>query len=494
MFGLWMQQRTCFQKLATQPTLGTPNLRQLTVSMGSKRSTGSLEATKDLEPKRMSDLAKFLAQREDRCQMGLERLIVHRRSGSIDFPHELFEDLDIGELRVMIDQGQATGYEPNAKESRKQIREKSEVQIYTSIYKCPLVVVDTVALLSAEAGGETHFGQHQRQITAFRFSLCSDDKGGVQFRVNKKLVQQEGIRGVLEVEHNVRCVKQTERMAMEILQKPGVLYGMVLKRKRGDSEWVEVTNLSTAKALTSNIALPQAHEPARQAPIKVPATPPGKKPRTAASFTFLGHAGQPDNTSPTLPSLKEDCKASGSTGSVYSDSINNLARCSFPDSQKGSHCKHIVNMDTDSRLIPHLFVFTRFLHVSRDPGLWYQRNSSANDDPISELSSPPTSRPSSRMLLLSKAPTNPRMQAEYNKGLGKAVGPPVILHGAVTPNANQLGQGPSTSSRPRKRMPAEDDDCPFAIIPCMALGGHGFSAGYNFRTKDGRECGSPCSS
>ncbi|KAH6886650.1 hypothetical protein BKA70DRAFT_1334735 [Coprinopsis sp. MPI-PUGE-AT-0042] len=79
-----------------------PNLRQLTVSMGPKRSTGSSEATKDLELEQMSDLAKFLLQREDRCQMGLERLIVHKRSRAIKFPYELFERIDLGELRVMV--------------------------------------------------------------------------------------------------------------------------------------------------------------------------------------------------------------------------------------------------------------------------------------------------------------------------------------------------------------------------------------------------------
>ncbi|KAH6887296.1 hypothetical protein BKA70DRAFT_1235848 [Coprinopsis sp. MPI-PUGE-AT-0042] len=58
-----------------------------------------------------------------------------------------------------------------------------------------------------------------------------------------------------------------------------------------------------------------------------------------------------------------------------------------------------------------------------------------------DLSSPPNSRPSSRMLLWQDASTNPRMQAEYDKGLGKVV-------------------GPSTFSPPRKRMPAEGNDCP----------------------------------
>ncbi|KAH6887304.1 hypothetical protein BKA70DRAFT_72483 [Coprinopsis sp. MPI-PUGE-AT-0042] len=79
-----------------------PNLRRLTVSMGPKTSTGSLEASKDLELERMGDLGKFLLIRENQYQMGLERLIVHKRSGEIGFPYELFEAINIGEVRIMV--------------------------------------------------------------------------------------------------------------------------------------------------------------------------------------------------------------------------------------------------------------------------------------------------------------------------------------------------------------------------------------------------------
>ncbi|KAH6887307.1 hypothetical protein BKA70DRAFT_1409685 [Coprinopsis sp. MPI-PUGE-AT-0042] len=135
-------------------------------------------------------------------------------------------------------------------------------------------------------------------------------------------------------------------------------------------------------------------------------------------FYLLDRTGRPDNTSPTSPSLKEDFKVSGSTGNVYTVTIDKLPRCSCPDSQKGNHCKHI------------LFVFTKVLQVSRDSGLWYQKALLSN-----ELSSIFTNAP-----LAPNAPTNPRMQAEYNKAVGKTA-------------------GPSTSSQP-KRMPDQGDDCP----------------------------------
>ncbi|KAH6886665.1 hypothetical protein BKA70DRAFT_1123095 [Coprinopsis sp. MPI-PUGE-AT-0042] len=126
------------------------------------------------------------------------------------------------------------------------------------------------------------------------------------------------------------------------------------------------------------------------------------------TFYLLDRTGRPDNASPTSPFLKEDFKVSGSTRNVYTVTIDKLPRCSCPDSQKGNHCKHIVS-SRDAHFNssqPPTFLFT--------PLLTYLA-----------LSFP---------LLL----------------------PPLALRHVW------LRDMPSTSSQPRKRMPAEGDDCPIS--------------------------------
>ncbi|KAH6886695.1 hypothetical protein BKA70DRAFT_1123082 [Coprinopsis sp. MPI-PUGE-AT-0042] len=147
------------------------------------------------------------------------------------------------------------------------------------------------------------------------------------------------------------------------------------------------------------------------------------------TFYLLDRTGRPEDTSPTSSSLKEDFKVSGSTGNVYTITIDKIPRCSCPDSQKGNHCKHI------------LFVFTKVLQVSKDSGLWYQKALLST-----ELSSIFTNAP-----LAPNAPTNPRMQAEYNKAVGKAV-------------------GSSTPQQSHKRMPDEGDDCPICYDSMHGVG------------------------
>ncbi|KAH6886640.1 hypothetical protein BKA70DRAFT_1334709 [Coprinopsis sp. MPI-PUGE-AT-0042] len=70
-----------------------PNLRNLTVSIAS----GAM-----VEGKRMKALADFLLRRENLGLTELERLIVHRDSDGYHFPYELFEDVRVGDLCVMV--------------------------------------------------------------------------------------------------------------------------------------------------------------------------------------------------------------------------------------------------------------------------------------------------------------------------------------------------------------------------------------------------------
>jgi len=59
--------------------------------------------------------------------------------------------------------------------------------------------------------------------------------------------------------------------------------------------------------------------------------------------------------------LREEFKVLGSTGNVYTVTIDRLPECTCPDALKGNHCKHI------------LFVFLKVLHVGEASGLWYQK-------------------------------------------------------------------------------------------------------------------------
>ncbi|ESK82324.1 hypothetical protein Moror_2236, partial [Moniliophthora roreri MCA 2997] len=59
--------------------------------------------------------------------------------------------------------------------------------------------------------------------------------------------------------------------------------------------------------------------------------------------------------------LKEVFTITGSTGNVYTVTINKTPRCDCPDCGKGNHCKHII------------FVFLRVLQVNRSSNHWFQK-------------------------------------------------------------------------------------------------------------------------
>ncbi|KAJ7106984.1 hypothetical protein C8R44DRAFT_805057 [Mycena epipterygia] len=122
--------------------------------------------------------------------------------------------------------------------------------------------------------------------------------------------------------------------------------------------------------------------------------------------------------------LKEEFQVLGSTGNIYTVTIEQKPSCNCPDAQKGNHCKHI------------LFIFLKVLQVSQASGLWYQKallttelESIFNDAPLAP-----------------NALAHPRIREAYARATGKA------------PSTS----APSTpeASGPKKRLPGEDDDCP----------------------------------
>ncbi|KAJ7812706.1 hypothetical protein B0H14DRAFT_2856110 [Mycena olivaceomarginata] len=122
--------------------------------------------------------------------------------------------------------------------------------------------------------------------------------------------------------------------------------------------------------------------------------------------------------------LKEEFKVLGSTGNIYTVTIQQKPSCDCPDAQKGNHCKHI------------LFIYLKVLQVTQSSGHWYQKALLTT-----ELESIFANAP-----LAPNAIANPRLREAYARATGKSQAP-------STPEA-------SASSAPKKRMPGEEDDCP----------------------------------
>ncbi|KAJ7210694.1 hypothetical protein GGX14DRAFT_624755 [Mycena pura] len=118
--------------------------------------------------------------------------------------------------------------------------------------------------------------------------------------------------------------------------------------------------------------------------------------------------------------LKEEFQVLGSTGNVYTVTIQRVPSCDCPDARKGNHCKHI------------LFVYLKVLQVDQSTGYWYQKALLSN-----ELESIFAGAP-----LAPNALAHPRVRKAYERAIGKS-------KPASTPE----------SSAPKKRLPTEDDDC-----------------------------------
>ncbi|KAF7312446.1 hypothetical protein MIND_00258100 [Mycena indigotica] len=118
--------------------------------------------------------------------------------------------------------------------------------------------------------------------------------------------------------------------------------------------------------------------------------------------------------------LKEEFKVLGSTGNIYTVTVAHLPSCDCPDASKGNHCKHI------------LFVFLKVLQVPQSSQSWYQKALLTTE--LEEIFANAPVAPNSV--------TNPRIREAYAKAVGKTV------------------PEQASASQTKKRMPAEDDDCP----------------------------------
>ncbi|KAJ7082650.1 hypothetical protein B0H15DRAFT_852239 [Mycena belliarum] len=122
--------------------------------------------------------------------------------------------------------------------------------------------------------------------------------------------------------------------------------------------------------------------------------------------------------------LKEEFQVLGSTGNIYTVTIEHKPSCNCPDAQKGNHCKHI------------LFIFLKVLQVAYTSGFWYQKALLT-----SELTTMFENAP-----LAPNALAHPRIREAYARATGKTTSTP--------------GPSPPEAAGPKKRLPGADDDCP----------------------------------
>jgi uncharacterized Zn finger protein len=59
--------------------------------------------------------------------------------------------------------------------------------------------------------------------------------------------------------------------------------------------------------------------------------------------------------------LRETFKVLGSTGNVYTVTVEQVPKCDCPDFGKGNHCKHLI------------FVMLKVLNVEEESGFHYQK-------------------------------------------------------------------------------------------------------------------------
>ncbi|KAG6911411.1 hypothetical protein DXG01_016508 [Tephrocybe rancida] len=119
--------------------------------------------------------------------------------------------------------------------------------------------------------------------------------------------------------------------------------------------------------------------------------------------------------------LKETFSVLGSTGNVYTVTIDSTPRCNCPDALKGNHCKHI------------LFILLKVLQVTQASGIWYQKALLTTELETIFAEAP----------LAPNSLANPRIRDAHARATGKA---PATTAAAETSN--------------KKRIPGPDDDCP----------------------------------
>ncbi|KAF8163789.1 hypothetical protein B0H34DRAFT_650575 [Crassisporium funariophilum] len=123
----------------------------------------------------------------------------------------------------------------------------------------------------------------------------------------------------------------------------------------------------------------------------------------------------------TPGALCEEFSVLGSTGNVYTVTIDHRPRCNCPDACKGNHCKHI------------LFILLKVLQVPRSSDYWYQKALLT-----SELET-----------IFAEAPLAPNSvaHAHIREAHARAIGKPIDSTLMASTSKN-------------KRIPGPDDDCP----------------------------------
>ncbi|KAK7021384.1 hypothetical protein VNI00_017375 [Paramarasmius palmivorus] len=137
--------------------------------------------------------------------------------------------------------------------------------------------------------------------------------------------------------------------------------------------------------------------------------------------------------------LCEVFTVSGSTGNVYTVTIDKNPRCNCPDCLKGNHCKHI------------LFVFLKVLQVPQSSGHWYQKWAF-----VLSFSS------SFQRLIILRA----LLSSELAEIFKAAPPPPQVMANEWVVNAWKGATGQTvttsaegTSSDDNRRVPTFEDDC-----------------------------------
>ncbi|KAK4054456.1 hypothetical protein OIV83_000950 [Microbotryomycetes sp. JL201] len=137
----------------------------------------------------------------------------------------------------------------------------------------------------------------------------------------------------------------------------------------------------------------------------------------------------------------------GSTGNVYTATIDQMPKCTCPDGIKGNTCKHII------------FIMLRVLQVPHASGVWYQ--SALLSTELKQIFNEAPAAPQSVM--------DHRLSTAYRVATGKesASAEPGSLKASI-----------------QKRLPGEGDSCPICyedlepgsekgLVFCLSIGGCG---------------------
>ncbi|KAI0780721.1 hypothetical protein BD413DRAFT_499548 [Trametes elegans] len=117
--------------------------------------------------------------------------------------------------------------------------------------------------------------------------------------------------------------------------------------------------------------------------------------------------------------LREEFSVLGSTGNVYTVTIDKKPSCTCPDAMKGNHCKHI------------LFIFMKVLQVTEKSGHWYQKALLTSE--LQEIFNDAPRAPA--------GVAHERVRNAYAQATGKAV-------------------ASASAASGKKRLPQKEDDCP----------------------------------